>query len=186
MAITPSSKDQSKGKFFLGCFFTIFLLFGLGMSAIFLWPIVQVYQASNWRPTPCTILNSQVASHSGSKGSSTYSVEVRFRYVVDDKEYVGTRYKFMSGSSSGYDGKKEIVDRLSPGTQATCYVNRRDPADAVIERGLTGDIFFGCIPMVFALIGGGGLVGVSVFKGRKRPAGATPGLPEPKVAAPRA
>jgi len=186
MAITPTNKDQAKGRRFIGCFFTVFMLFGLAMSAMFLWPLVQIYQASSWRPTPCTILTSRVESHSGSKGGSTYSVEVSFRYTVDDKEYVGTRYKFMSGSSSGYDGKKEIVDRLSPGTQATCYVNRRDPADAVIERGVTGDIFFGCIPLVFALIGAGGLFGVFVFKGRKRPPGVTPGLPEPKVAAPRA
>jgi hypothetical protein len=186
MAITQTDKDQKKGKFFLGCFFTVFLLFGLGMSTIFLWPIVRVFQASSWRATPCTILASTVESHSGSKGSSTYSVEVSFRYTVDDRDYVGTRYKFVTGSTSGRDGKQAIVDRLSPGTQTTCYVNKRDPADAVIERGLTGDVFFGCIPMVFALIGAGGLFGVFVFRRKKRPPGITPGLPVAKAVPPRA
>ncbi len=180
MAITPTTKDQTKGRRFIGCFFTVFMLFGLGMSVLFLWPIVQIYQASNWRPTPCTILKSKVATHSGSKGGSTFSVEVSYSYTVEDVPYVGDRYKFMSGSSSGYDGKKEIVDRLSPGTQTTCYVNRRDPKDAVLERGFTGDIFFGCIPLVFAAIGAGGLFGVFFFKRKERPAGVTPGLPVAK------
>lgn len=181
MAITQTNAAQKKGKFFLGCFFSFFMLFGLGMSMIFLWPIVNVVQAKNWRPTPCTILESRVESHRGSKGGTTYSVEVRYEYFVDEQRYVGTRYKFMSGSSSGYDGKKEIVDRLAPGTKATCYVNRRDPADSVIERGLTGDVFFGCIPLVFALIGAGGIFGVFIYRKKHPKPGASPGMP---VAAP--
>jgi hypothetical protein len=180
MSITPTNKDQAKGRRFAGCFFGVFMIFGLAMSVMFLWPLVEITQASNWRPTPCTILTSQVASHSGSKGGSTYSVEVTYRYMVDDTPYVGTRYKFMSGSSSGYDGKKEIVDGLRPGTQTTCYVSRRNPGDAVIERGFTGDIFFGCIPLVFAAIGAGGLFGVFIYKGKKRLTGVTPGLPAVK------
>lgn len=178
MSITPSSKDRSKGRLGLGCFFTAFLLIGgVATFFVFILPIVHIFQASSWRQVPCTILTSEVGTHRGSKGSSTYSVDVTYRYTVNDKEYVGNRYKFMGGSSSGYEGKKAIVDRLSPGTQAYCYVNRRDPSDSVIERGFTGDLFFGCIPLLFAAIGAGGLFGVFVYKGKKSLPGATPGLP---------
>ena len=182
MAITPTNKGQAKGRRFLGCFFAVFMLFGLAMSFMFILPIIEIFRASNWRATPCTILTSKVEKHSSStsKGGPTYNVEVTYQYVVDDKPYTGTRYKFMSGSDSGYEGKKEIVDRLRPGSQATCYVNRRDPSDSVIERGFTGDIFFGCIPLVFAAIGAGGLFGVFVYQGKKRSPGVTPGLPVAK------
>jgi len=183
MAITQTNRDLAKGRRFLGCFFSIFMLFGLGMSVLFLWPLVKVSQATDWLPVPCTILASKVATTHGSKGGSTYSVEVSFEYRLGGRRYVGTRYKFMSGSSSGYDGKKAIVDRLSPGTRTTCYVNPTDPADAVIERGVTGDIFFGCIPLVFAAIGAGGLFGMFLYKGKKRPEGATPGIPAPTAPA---
>lgn len=114
MAITQTRKDQAKGRRILGCFFTFFVLFGLGMSTVFLLPVVQTFQANGWRRVPCTIVTSQVETHSSSNGSPTYSVAVTYRYTVDDSNYVGTRYKFMSGSSSGYDGKRAIVDRLSP------------------------------------------------------------------------
>lgn len=169
MSITPSSSAKPKGRFALGCFFTFFLLFGLAMSAVFLWPIVEILQASNWRKVPCTILTSTVESHS-SKKSSTYSVEVTYEYVIDDQKYTGNRYKFMGGSSSGRDGKQAIVDTLPPGKQTFCYVNRRDATDAVIERGFTADILFGFIPLLFALIGAGGLFGVFVYKGKPKAA----------------
>ncbi|HVR86994.1 MAG TPA: DUF3592 domain-containing protein, partial [Planctomycetota bacterium] len=134
MAITKTGKDLAKGRRFLGCFFSVFLIFGLGLSAVFLYPLVQIVQATNWREVPCTILASHVQTHSGTKGGSTYSVEVSYEYVLDDQRHVGTRYKFMSGSSSGYSGKKAIVDQLKPGTQTVCYVSKRDPGDSVIER----------------------------------------------------
>jgi|SRR5579859_2109979 len=184
MAITKSSKDRAKGRGFLVVFFTIFMLFGLAMSAVFLYPLVQIARARDWREVPCTILTSRVESHSGSKGGSTYSVEVAYEYEIDGQRHVGMRYKFMSGSSSGYDGKKEIVDRLRPGTETVCYVNRHDAGDAVIERGFTGDILFGFIPMIFAVIGAGGLLGVLVFKGRSPNPGAAPGIPAPALEGP--
>ncbi len=178
MSITPSRKDRSKGRFALGCFFSFFLLFGLAMSTfLFLVPLFHIVGARNWREVPCTILASKVETHRGSKGGATYSVEVTYEYVVDDECRVGTRYQFMGGSSSGYDGKKAIVDRLPPGTRTVCYVDRRDPAEAVLERGFTADLLFGLIPLVFALVGAGGLVGVFVHRGRPPVPGAAPGGP---------
>jgi hypothetical protein len=132
---------------------------------VFLWPIVEIVQARNWRETSCTILSSEVQTHSGSKGSRTYSVAVSYEYFVDDQRYVSTRYKFMGGSSSGYDGKAEIVQRLGPGTKTVCYVNKHNPADAVLERGFPPS--FRVHPVIFAVIGAGGLYGTFVYKGSR-------------------
>jgi hypothetical protein len=175
---SESAKNARKGRFALGCFFTVFLIIGL-LATLFLFviPVVQILGARNWRATPCVILTSEVRTHSGSKGSKTYSVDVTYEYSVEEQRYVSSRYQFMPGSSSGYDGKKAVVDRLPPGTAATCYVNKRNPSEAVLERGFTGDLFIGLIPMIFALIGGGGLLGVFVFKGavvRRKPRDAAP------------
>jgi hypothetical protein len=173
MSVTGSAseaeKQKRKGRLGLGCFFSVFLLFGLGFTVVALWEIVDIIRARDWRQMECTILTSEVETHRGSKGSKTYSVAVSFEYFVEDTRYVSTRYKFGSGSTSGYDGKAEIVQRLSPGTKTVCYVNRRDPAEAVIERGITGEFFFGFIPMIFAVIGAGGLYGVFIHKGKPKP-----------------
>lgn len=178
--VSEAARKDRKGKRSAGCFFTVFLLFGLGFSAFFTWPIVEIIQARSWRETPCTILASEVVRHSGSKGGTTYSVAVTFEYFVEDQRYTSSRYKFMGGSSSGQAGKQEIVNRLPPGTKTVCYVNRRDPSEAVIDRGFTSDLLFGLIPLIFVLIGAGGLVGTLVFKGAAvRTGHARPSPPSP-------
>lgn len=177
MSITGSEAEKAqKNRRVLGCFFVFFTLMGLAFSAVFLFPVVQIVRAMAWRQVPCTILSSEVESHRGSKGGSTYSVAVKYEYVVDDQRYTGDRYKFFGGSSSGYDGKKAIVDRLAPGTQAVCYVNRRDPSDSVIERGFTADLLFVGIPLIFVAIGVGGIYGVFIRKPAPRPVTAGAGL----------
>jgi hypothetical protein len=164
---SEAEKKARKGRGCAGGFFAVFMLIGLGASAFFAWPILGIVQARGWRETPCTILASAVKEHSDSDGS-TYSVELTYEYVVNDQTYTSSRYKFMSMSSSGYQGKKAIVDRLGPGTKTVCYVNRRNPSEAVIERGFTTDMLFGLIPLVFVAVGAGGLFGAFFFKGKPK------------------
>lgn len=183
---SEASKRDRSGKRVAGCVCFFFMLFGLGFSLIFLWPMVEIFQARNWRETPCTILTSEVASHRGSKGGSTYSVAVTYEYFVEDQRYTSDRYKFMGGSSSGRSGKEEVVQRLPPGTTTVCYVNRRNPSEAVIERGFTADLLFGLIPLVFVLIGAGGLFLVFFHKGKLRSPHARPSMPAPKAPEPTA
>lgn len=155
----PVSSSGAKGG--AGClagFFAIFLLFGLGFLAFFVIPAAKVVAARAWRETPCTILESRVATHSDSDGDDTYSVEVRYAYTYDGREHRSDRFRFMGGSSSGYAGKEAVVRRLSPGTRTVCYVDPANPADAVLDRGLSLEYLFALIPLVFVLIGGGGMV----------------------------
>jgi len=84
-------------------------------------------------------------------------VNVFYRYTFNGREFKANRYNFMGGSSSGYDSKRAIVNRLPPGTETVCYVNPAEPTQAVLERGFTAEMWFGLIPLVFVLIGGGGL-----------------------------
>jgi hypothetical protein len=164
---SEAEKKARKGRGCAGLFFSIFTLVGLGISLFFVWPIVGIVQARGWRETPCTILTSAVKEHSDSDGS-TYSVEVTYEYVVNEQTYTSSRYRFMSFSSSGYQGKKEVVDRLSPGTKTVCYVDRRNPSEAVIERGFTADMWFVLIPLVFVAFGAGGLVVSVLSKGKPK------------------
>jgi hypothetical protein len=82
---------------------------------------------------------------------------VIYRYVVEGRNYTSARYHFMTGSSSGHAGKAAVVAQLQPGKALECYVNPQDPTDAVLNRGFTPDLWFGMIPLVFAVVGGAGL-----------------------------
>jgi Protein of unknown function (DUF3592) len=163
-----------------GClagFFALFFFFGLGFFGFFLAPAMQVLKARSWTAARCTVLASEVESHSGSD-SATYSVAVRYRYQVDGVAYESDRYEFLGGSSSGYEHKQDIVERYPPGSRPICWVDPADPTQAVLERGLTRGYLFALIPGVFMLVGGGGAA-LALLAGRRRqPDKAMPWLPE--------
>ncbi|MCX5660741.1 MAG: DUF3592 domain-containing protein [Planctomycetota bacterium] len=145
-----------------GCmvlFFGAFLLAGIATTyPLLVKPAISLIRAQMWAPTTCTILSSQVVGHSGSKGP-TYSVAIRYEYVVNGTRYKSDAYDFMPGSSSsGYDGKVDIVNQHPPGSQKTCYINPADPGQVVLNRGFQWIYLMGLLPLVFVAVGGVGVV----------------------------
>ncbi|ATC63972.1 hypothetical protein CMV30_08430 [Nibricoccus aquaticus] len=165
-------KLTTAGRWVLGLFFTVFLAFGVGATyALALKPWINVVAARSWVPVNCRILTSEVRHHSGD--SSTYSVEISYAYTfeaqtftLEGRTFTGTRYDFTTGSSSGRKAKQAIVARYRPGSAAVCYVNPKNPSEAVINRSQIRDWGFGFIPLVFVLIGGGGIC-FAIFGQRK-------------------
>ena len=154
------------GSQFVLIFFSIFLLIGCGLLYAFLLrPVSKVASAARWPSVPCVVLSSEIKTHHGDDGN-TYSVNILYSYDFNGRELKANRYSFMGGSSSGYNGKIAIVARHPPGTETVCFVNPNDPTEAVLERGLTAEMWFGLIPLVFAVVGGGGLV-LTLRKGRE-------------------
>ena len=154
---TPITEAQARGGRFVGTLVSlVFFLVGTAIvCAVFLPLLQEVWHARAWQEGACTIVASRVARHGKSK--PTYSVDVRYRYDVDGLTYDGTRYQLFSGSSSGRADKQAVVDTLPPGSSVRCYYDPRAPATSVLERGLTGDVFFIAIPLLFMLVGVGGL-----------------------------
>jgi hypothetical protein len=155
-----------------GClilFFSIFLLAGLAATyAMLLRPALRILAARSWREVPCVVLSSRVVAHSDSDGT-TYSVDILYSYAVDGRELKANRYNFMTGSTSGYEGKAAIVARSLPGQRTVCYVNPADPTDAVLTRDATPDMWFGLLPLIFVAVGGGGMF--FVWRAAKRKGG---------------
>jgi len=146
----------------------LFLAVGLVFAAFFLVPFGRVIQALTWQEVPCEILSSRVARHSGSD-QATFSVEVLYRYEVGGRSFQGRRYRFLGGSSSGYEGKREVVDSLQPGTVTACWVDPDEPEESVLDRGLSWEYLFGLLPLVFVALGAVGLwVATAEWRRRRR------------------
>jgi Protein of unknown function (DUF3592) len=156
MATRP--KATAGHRFSFG-FFSIFLLVGLvAFYFLVVGPLIKTIQARAWNPVPCTVISSRVQSHNSDDGT-TYKVDILYSYQIDGREYRANRYQFLGGSSSGRRGKQRIVDQHPPGAKKVCYVNPRDPTDAVLYRGLSSFMWFGFIPLVFVAVGFGGIIG---------------------------
>jgi hypothetical protein len=133
----------------------------LGVST--LWGVFPVLRASRaaatWTPTPCRVVSSVVAKHDihGGEGAVVlFRADVLYRYEVAGREYFSNAHCAWDGSSPFYaTGKRAITLEYPPGAAVTCYVNPHDPADAVLDTGVSA-------PMLVALVPGalGAILGV--------------------------
>ena len=138
-------------------FFSAFLLIGLAtFYSMGFRPALQLLQSEKWQKTPCLVISSSVGSHDNDDGT-TYSIDILYSYDINGKEYRSNTYSFIGGSSSGYRGKQEIVNKYPPGTNTVCYVSPENPADSVLNRNFTTDMLFGLIPLLFVFAGAGGI-----------------------------
>lgn len=162
-----AAKKGRGGTVFALLFFSLFFLAGSAfMYFVFVRPVTKSIASGGWPTVPCEIVRSEVDSHSDSDGT-TYSIEIEFRYRYQDRVYTGGRYEFMDMNSSGRSGKQRVVSNYPVGSEAMCYVNPDDPQEAVLHRGLSNNMWFALIPLVFMLVGGGGIVGTLISIGKR-------------------
>lgn len=159
-AAVSRAKNSLAGRGCATLFFSVFLLFGLGfLYLMLLRPLLQIRAARDWVQTPCEIVSSKVGVHRGD--STTYSIDITYKYQVRGREYQSDRYYFRTGSSSGRSGKQAVVNRYPVGKKTVCYVDPDDPTEAVIQREFTADLLFGLFSLIFVVIGAGGILGVN-------------------------
>lgn len=146
----------------------VFLAIGLGVTyGTFVRPLLRQIKARGWRPVEAVVTKSAVRVHSGE--DTTYSVYIAYRYEIDGRTWLGDRYRFSSGSSSGRSAKQQIVSAHPVGHKITIYVDPNDPAASVIMRDAGRALYLGLIPLVFALVGAAVLVfGIRVARGQTR------------------
>ena len=169
-----------KGRLGGAAFFSIFFLVGTLLGYFFfLSPWINSLSSGDWKKTECTILSSRVQIHDSDDGD-TYSADILYSYEADGRNYRSSRYNFMSGSSSGYSGKREIVNRYPEGSRAVCYVNPDDPSEAVLSKSLGGMAWFAILPLIFTIVGGAGIL-YSLFGAKKKRASYTRGKKRPQT-----
>jgi hypothetical protein len=115
-------------------------------------PIMRWQGAQDWMETPCTVISSKVGSHRDSDGT-TYSIDIEYSYSFLERSYIGRRYNFMDGSSSGSKGKHDVVNQYPAGSERICYVNPVHPDQAVLSREFSYSYFIGFFGLIFFAVG---------------------------------
>ncbi|MCX6878418.1 MAG: DUF3592 domain-containing protein [Verrucomicrobia bacterium] len=157
-ALTGKRRQGGEFPLVIGVpFFGLFAAAGCGMFCFISVPIVSnLFASSSWVTTPATVVWSRVASHSDSDGA-TYRADIFYRYTFDGKEYKSNRGGLSNVSSSGRSGKEAAVRANPQGQAIVCYVNPRQPWQAVRSRSLGWSALFGLFPLPFMAVGLGGL-----------------------------
>lgn len=137
----------------------LFVVAGIGLFiGLTLIPVGRWLSAQDWKEAPCRIVSSEVASHSDSDGT-TYSVAIVYDYEFGGRNYTGNRYDFVTGSSSGREGKQAIVNRYPPGSQQRCYVDPGNPDNAILSKSFSKGYLVGLFGIIFFLAGMAVIVG---------------------------
>ena len=173
--VGAAARQRGLGRFGMAAFFGIFAAVG-GAMFYFLGirPIAGTLAAESWVETPCKVLRAEVRDHDSDDGT-TYSVYILYEYEFAGQTHKSDCYDFIGGSSSGYKGKARVVETYRSAERPVCYVNPRDPSEAVLKRGFHAKLLLALFPLPFLLIGVGGVVHVLRGK-RPSPAGAMAGI----------
>lgn len=105
-----------------------------GMFAVTTW---KQYQSNHFQTVTGTITRSEVKTGRTSKGGTTYSPVLAYRYEVGSKNFTGTRIRF-GGRVSGKSYANEMVNSHPVDSHVTVYYNPDDPSVALLEPGLQG------------------------------------------------
>lgn len=134
------------------CFWSGFVLFFDAAMAQGVW---KQFESGHYPFTMGQVTHCEMTSHHSSRHGTTYGVNIGYHYVVNDHAFDGSRFRYMSMSSS-YSWAAAIVRAHPTGSQIKVYFNASNPQDAVLSPDLSGGdlmIVLFLIPFNLVMIG---------------------------------
>lgn len=130
-----SARGPSPALRWLVCI--VFLVLGaVGTYVVVVVPVVRAVEGRSWVQTPCRVIDCAVRRHRRRFGP-TYSVDIVYEYEAAGRPYRSDRWDFFpSMPGLGHDAAAAVARLHPPGRMLSCYVNPRDPGQAVLDRRL--------------------------------------------------
>lgn len=118
-------------------------------------PLSKMILSLRWQEIPCKILNSELklVNEKTIAANRIYKIQIQFKYSLNGKSYICNKYNFDDGHDSFFPERKGIVvSRFPIGLETTCYVNQKNPSDAVLYRGPYARFWFGLVPLIGLIV----------------------------------
>jgi Protein of unknown function (DUF3592) len=128
------SQEPPPWAFFV--FGTIPVLVGtVAVMALGVIPMRNFVRSRDWVPTPATIEMSRVIVSQSQKGGRSYHPEVLYRYPWKLELHRSSRIGGWEMRSES--GTQKFVANHPVGFTTTCFVNPKDPTEAMLDRSLS-------------------------------------------------
>ena len=145
-------------------FFAVFLAVGCGVLVL----MVTTLLVPQWRlnhdfvETTCKVLDKRIAEEDGEDGT-LYRPELEVEYHVGGRTYRVWAYDIPASHSSGREAKRAVIDGFSIYTEENkklypCWYDPAEPGTVALVRGYSWLLVVVALPLVFILVGGGGLL----------------------------
>jgi hypothetical protein len=146
-AAAPRAAAPSGGA---GVFLCFFAVIWTGMVLMFDGFMGHgIYKQLESRAYPSVtgaITHSEVTSHRGSKGGTSYTAVIEYSYEVGDRKFAGNKIRFGLASSS-YASATAIVFAHPLGAAVPVFYNPANPQEALLSPGVQGSDFMGLLFM---------------------------------------
>ena len=132
----------------------IFAVIGVG---VLLWGIRDsrsAIKSVQWPYVTGQIITSYISESSDDDGT-TYGADIHYTYVVNDREYTGTRVSHGDISTSDSRDAGKIVARYPAEKNVKVYYDPSDPQQSVLETGFSAGLLLPLgLGTIFTLAGG--------------------------------
>lgn len=133
--------------------------------------IWQQARTENYLTARATVLECRVIETQGDD-STSYRPYFRYQYEVGGQTHINDRYRGGPNISAGRKWAREEVDAHPVGSNLEIWYSPDNPAESVVEKGLTGmDLFLPMFLTPFNLIGLALMLGPLVGSRRSDPGG---------------
>ena len=102
--------------------------------------IYKQIESSHYPSVTGAITRSEVTSHQGSKGGTSYSAAIEYAYVVADQKLTRNKIRFGLASSS-YASASQLVNAHPVGAAVPVYFNPTNPQETLLSPGVKGSDF---------------------------------------------
>ncbi|HEY2329635.1 MAG TPA: DUF3592 domain-containing protein [Verrucomicrobiae bacterium] len=129
-----------------GAFLFVFGLVWSGMVLMFDGIIAhgayKQYESGHYPSVTGTITHSEIKTHHSSKGGTSYSAAMEYRYEVGGQKFTGEKVRFGMAVSSSANATA-TVNAHPVGSATEVFYNPGDPQEAVLSPGVSGSDFMG-------------------------------------------
>lgn len=139
--VAPKREKPPGGIWVLALFAVPFAAAGFGIFVFMVVsPLYDWARMQTWQPVAAQVESATLQSHHGSKGGTSHSVSVRYRYEVGGVSYTGQRAAIHERADNIGSFQEQLGRRLKraqqTGEPVQVWVNARNPSDSIADRSL--------------------------------------------------
>lgn len=148
-----------------GCgtlFFLVFAVAGLAFTLVVGSTMKSSFQSLFWTKAACTIVQSQRVEpnvEAAATKANRPNFTLEYRYEFGGQTYTSRQYQ-PDANALGYTEIEQMLTAYPPGVSTSCWVNPKTPSEAVLKKAPFWPMLVLAVPLIFVLVGVGGIIGV--------------------------
>ena len=178
--VVKSARGSGCGVIFFGFFFLLGVLF----TVMLLREVYLTAVTYGWDATECEIIASEaLVDREAPSDQPPYSFSVSYSYQWRRTTYSSKSFALDRPAYNDWGKIRRLQKRYPANSRSVCYVNPKDPSQAILERRGFWLALAIPLPLIFVLIGGGGIYATWFQSGRasKRIESISDKAPPPKL-----